>query len=95
VDGEVQQKANELLDRLESRFGIDDALREKLHPLVTRIHDSVPPSSQREALIRLVIEIYAQHMKVRRTVVRLQRRLNHRINEAYGAILGIDPPNLG
>lgn len=90
----MQQQAIELLDRLENRFGIDDVLREKLHPLVTRIHGTVPPGSQRDALLRLVIEIYAQHMRVRRTVDRLQDRLHHRINATYGAILGIEPPNL-
>ena len=94
MDREVQQQAIELLDRLENRFGIDDGLREKLHPLVARIHESVPPGKQRDALIRLVVEVYAQHMRLRRTVDRLHDRLHHRINLAYGAILGIEPPNI-
>jgi len=45
--------------------------------------------------LNLVIEVYAQQMRLARTVQRLQDRLQRRLNEAYGQILGIEPPHLG
>ena len=88
-------EADSLLDRLEDKFGLNDLLRAKLRPLVLRILESTPPSQRRQALLNLVIEVYAQQMRLARTVQRLQDRLHRRLNEAYGQILGIEPPHLG
>jgi hypothetical protein len=88
-------EADSLLDRLEDKFGLNEALRAKLRPLILRILESTPPNERRKALLRLVIEIYAQQMRLSKTVQRLQARLHSRLNEAYGQILGIEPPHVG
>ena len=89
---QLRKEADTLLDQIEDRFGINDLLRAKLSPLVLRILEATPPSRQRTALLGLVAEIYAQHMRLHKTVQRLQDRLHHRLNQVYGEILGIQPP---
>jgi hypothetical protein len=95
VTNDLRKEADSLLDRLEDKFGLNEALRAKLRPLILRILESTPPNERRKALLRLVIEIYAQQMRLAKTVQRLQARLHSRLNEAYGQILGIEPPHVG
>lgn len=84
-----------MLDRLELRHGRDPNMRLRLLPIVIRILDSGPPSPQRTSLLRLVVEAYSSHMRVRETVDKLRTRLRERLNEVYGEILGIEPPGVG
>lgn len=85
-------EADAFLLKLAGRFGNNAPLCAKLRPLVLRILESTPPSRQRTALLGLVVEIYAQHLRIYKTVTRLQNRLNRRLNAVYGEILGIQPP---
>ena len=84
-----------MLDRLELRHGRDLSMRHRLLPIVIRILDSGPPSAQRTSLLRLVVEAYTSHMRVRDTVDKLRTKLRERLNEVYGEILGIQPPGVG
>ncbi len=84
-----------MLDRLELRYGRDAKMRARLLPIVVRVLDSSPPSKSRTAMLRLVVEAYAYHMKVRKTIDKLRGSLRTRLNDVYGEILGIQPPNIG
>lgn len=84
-----------MLDRLELRYGRDARMRARLLPIVTRVLDSCPPSKSRTGMLRLVVTAYAHHMKVRGTIDQLRKSLRSRLNDVYGEILGIEPPNVG
>jgi len=95
VDGNEKREAVQLLDRLEVTYGASKGLRRRLLPIVAKILESSPPSKKREALLRLVIEAYAHHTKVRETIQVLRLRLRERLNEVYSDMLGIEPPRVG
>ena len=90
-----RQEAARILDRLEITYGASKGLRRRLLPIVARILQCSPPSKKREALLRLVIEAYAHHTKVRDTIRLLRMRLRERLNEVYADMLGIEPPRVG
>ncbi|MHC4549964.1 MAG: hypothetical protein ACYTEZ_14425 [Planctomycetota bacterium] len=70
-------------------------MRRRLLPIVVRILETGPPGKKRQALLRLVIEAYAHHVRVRDTINALRQRLREHLNEAYGEMLGIEPPRVG
>lgn len=85
--------ARRILDRLEVRYGCDPDLRQRMLPVVVRILEAGPES--RKSLLRLVIEAYEHHVKVRRALDLLRSKLRERLNDVYGKVLGIDPPRVG
>ena len=70
-------------------------MRRKLLPIVVRILQMGPPGKQRQELLRLVVEAYAHHVRVRDTIQLLRLRLREQLNDAYGEMLGIEPPRVG
>jgi len=89
----VQMDARRILDRLEVRYGSDPDLRQRMLPVVVRILET--DAGSRKALLRLVVEAYDHHVKVRRALDLLRTKLRERLNEIYGRVLGIDPPRVG
>ncbi len=85
--------ARRILDRLEVRYGHDPDLRQRMLPIIVRILEAGPES--RKALLRLVVEAYEHHVKVRRALDLLRTKLRERLNDVYGRVLGIDPPRVG
>jgi len=85
--------ARRILDRLEVRYGPDPDLRQRMLPILIRILETDVES--RKPLLRLVVEAYDHHVKVRRALDLLRTRLRERLNDVYGRILGIDPPRVG
>ena len=69
-------------------------MRRKLLPIVIRILQTGPPGKKRQALLRLVVEAYAHHVRVRDTIRMLRARLRDHLNDAYGDMfeLGIVDP---
>ena len=91
----ARQEAERILDRLEVRYGHDHDMRRRLLPIVVRILDTSPPGSGRRGLLRLVVEAYEHHLKVRNTIQILRGRLRDRLNDVYAQMLGIEPPRVG
>lgn len=87
------QDARRILDRLEVRYGYDLDLRQRMLPIIVRILEAGPDS--RKSLLRLVVEAYEHHVKVRRALDLLRTKLRERLNDVYGRVLGIDPPRVG
>jgi len=85
--------ARRILDRLEVRYGCDPDLRRRMLPILVRIIEAGPDS--RTPLLRLVVEAYEHHVKVRRALDLLRTKLRERLNDVYGRVLGIDPPRVG
>ncbi|NJN14305.1 MAG: hypothetical protein HC813_01240 [Planctomycetes bacterium] len=88
------QEADRMLSRLEMRFGPDPKLRTRLRPIIVRVLESGPPSTERTGMLRLIVNAYAHHMKVRLVLDELRGRLRDRMNAVYGEMLGIEPPGL-
>jgi hypothetical protein len=93
VERNVQQDAKRILDRLEIRYGCDPDLRQRMLPVLVRILEAGPES--RRTLLRLVVEAYEHHVKVRRALDLLRSKLRDRLNDVYGRVLGIEPPRVG
>ncbi len=91
---DVRKNAERMLDRIELRYGYDLTMRNRLRPLVVRVLESSPASTERTALLRLVVKAYANHIRVKETLDELRVKLRERLNEVYGEILGIEPPRL-
>ena len=89
----VQMDARRILDRLEVRYGSDPDLRQRMLPVVVRILET--DAASRKDLLRLVVQAYENHVKVRRALDLLRTKLRERLNDAYGRVLGIDPPRIG
>jgi hypothetical protein len=89
----VQRDAQRILDRLEVRYGADDDLRRRMLPVVMRILEGGQES--RKPLLRLVVEAYEHHVKVRRALDLLRSKLRDRLNDVYARLLGIEPPRVG
>jgi hypothetical protein len=87
------QDARRILERLEVRYGCDPDLRERMLPILVRILEAGQES--RKTLLRLVVEAYEHHVKVRRALDLLRTRLREQLNDIYARKLGIEPPNLG
>jgi len=84
-----------MLDRLEIRYGYDQDMRRRILPILVRVLESTPASAGRRTLLRLVVEAYENHVKVRSAIEMLRLRLRQRLNEVYGEVLGIEPPRVG
>ena len=82
-----------ILERLEVRYGCDPDLRERMLPILVRILEIGPES--RKPLLRLVVEAYEHHVKVRRALDLLRTKLRERLNDVYSRVLGIEPPCVG
>jgi hypothetical protein len=95
VKDQERQEAERILDRLSVRYGPEPRMRRKLLPIVVRILQTGPPGKKRQALLRLVVEAYAHHVRVRDTIHLLRARLRQHLNDAYGDMLGIEPPRVG
>lgn len=93
MERNVQQDAKRILDRLEIRYGHDIDLRQRMLPVVVRILEAGADS--RKSLLRLVVEAYEHHVKVRRALDLLRTKLRDRLNDVYGRVLGIEPPRVG
>lgn len=93
MERNVQQDAKRILDRLEIRYGHDIDLRQRMLPVVVRILETGADS--RKSLLRLVVEAYEHHVKVRRALDLLRGKLRDRLNDVYGRVLGIEPPRVG
>jgi hypothetical protein len=89
----VLRDAKRILDRLEVRYGSDPDLRRRMLPIVVRILEGGPES--RKALLRVVVQAYDHHVKVRRALDLLRTKLRERLNDVYGRVLGIEPPRVG
>lgn len=89
----VQQEARRILERLEVRYGHDGDLRTRMLPVLIRVLEAKPVV--RDELLRLVVEAYEHHLKVRQTLALLRARLRDRLNDVYGQVLGIEPPRVG
>ncbi len=85
--------ARRILDRLEVRYGYDADLRQRMLPVVVRILEAGPES--KKSLLRLVVEAYEHHVKVRRALDLLRSKLRERLNDVYAKVLGIEPPRVG
>ena len=85
--------ARRILDRLEVRYGYDPDLRQRMLPVVVRILEAGPES--KKSLLRLVVEAYEHHVKVRRALDLLRSKLRERLNDVYARVLGIEPPRVG
>lgn len=85
--------AKKILDRLEVRYGLDPDLRRRMLPVIVRILQAGPEA--RKPMLRLVIEAYEHHVKVRRSLDLLRTKLRERLNDTYGRVLGIEPPRVG
>jgi len=94
VNQDTTRDADKMLARLEMRYGGDQKLRGRLRPIIVRILESGPPSPKRTGMLRLVVNAYAHHIKVREVLDDLRGRLRLRMNEVYGEMLGIEPPGL-
>jgi len=92
VEQTVAKQAAAFLARVEARFGSDRALLERLRPIVLRILESGPDTRERRGFLRLVVETYARHTRLRRAIDAMRARLVARVNELYGRMLGIVPP---
>jgi hypothetical protein len=93
VAANAMQDARRILERLEVRYGCDPDLRERMLPILVRILEAGQES--RKTLLRLVVEAYEHHVKVRRALDLLRTRLREQLNDIYARKLGIEPPNLG
>jgi hypothetical protein len=93
VAANALRDARRILDRLEVRYGYDPDLRQRMLPVVVRILETGAES--RKPMLRLVVEAYEHHVKVRRALDLLRTKLRERLNEVYGRVLGIDPPRVG
>ena len=89
----VQMDARRILDRLEVRYGSDPDLRQRMLPVVVRILET--DAGSRKALLRLVVQAYEHHVKVRRALDLLRARLREQLNDVYAKKLGIEPPRVG
>ncbi|MGQ0614772.1 MAG: hypothetical protein ACT4PV_13635 [Planctomycetaceae bacterium] len=89
----VANQTVELLARIEAKFGSDAALLQRLRPIVLRILESGPDSKERRGFLRLVVETYARHTRMRRAIDEMKERMVSRVNEVYGRMLGILPPS--
>lgn len=87
------QDARKILERLEVRYGCDPDLRQRMLPVLVRILQAGPDS--RRTLLRLVVEAYEHHVKVRRALDLLRTTLRERLNDVYAKKLGIEPPRVG
>jgi hypothetical protein len=89
----VQQEARRILDRLEVRYGVDLDLRARMQPVLVRILET--DAGSRTALLKLVVQAYEHHVKVRHSLDLLRAKLRDRLNDVYGRVLGIEPPRVG
>jgi hypothetical protein len=87
------QDAQRMLDRLEVRYGSDPDLRQRMLPVLVRILET--NAGSRTGLLRLVVQAYEHHIKVRRALDLLRAKLRDRLNDIYGRVLGIEPPRVG
>jgi hypothetical protein len=85
--------ARRILDRLEVRYGFDPDLRRRMLPVVVRILQT--GAEARRPMLRLVVEAYEHHVKVRRALELLRTKLRERLNDTYARVLGIEPPHVG
>lgn len=93
VPTNAMQDAKRILERLEVRYGYDPDLRERMLPVLVRVLETGPEA--RKPMLRLVVEAYEHHVKVRRALDLLRTRLRDRLNDLYAAKLGIEPPHVG
>lgn len=84
-------ETEKFLARLEEKFGRDEHLAGRLRPIVGRIFEGGSDSKERRALLRIVAETYARHLRMRAAVEAMRERLVCRVNELYGRALGIRP----
>ncbi|MFQ5845972.1 MAG: hypothetical protein ACE5JG_13390 [Planctomycetota bacterium] len=80
---------------MEVKFGTDPALAGHLRPVLVRIYGADVESTERNELLRLVVEAYASHLEIRKSIEKLRRRIQLRLTEIYSRVLGIEPPGLG
>ena len=88
------KKADNLLRQLESKFGTDPFLVKHLQPVLVRIYDTAMKVEERDDILRLVVETYAGHLKIRTSIQKLRKRIRNRLNEIYSRVLGIQQPGL-
>lgn len=93
MESRASTQADRILDKLEAKHGIDRTLRGRIRPVVVSILQMGPSSPERTELLKLVVETYAHQAKVRRAIDDLKNRLRRKLNEVYGRMLGIEPPN--
>lgn len=84
--------ADDLLARLEQKFGREPDIAERLRPIVQQLFAAGTQTPERRSLLRLVVETYARHSRLQRNIESMRDRLQRRVNEVYGRLLGIQPP---
>ena len=66
----------------------------RLRPVVERVFDARVEDETRDELLALVKETYATHARLRQSMADVRQRLRLKVNEAYGRMLGIEPPRV-
>ena len=84
-------QADLFLGRLQGKFGDDPGLVTRLRELLVHLFEAPPPESERRGILRLVAETYARHLRLRASIDSMRSRLQRRVNELYGRMLGIEP----
>ena len=91
---ETKNQIDKVIDGLSGRYGHDSSLLERLRPIVERVFEARVEGDTREELLSLVEETYATHSRLRQSMADVRLRLRLKVNEAYGRMLGIEPPRV-
>jgi hypothetical protein len=95
VADHASKKADDLLRAMEIKFGAEPILANHLRPVLVRIYGADIKRGERNELVRLVVETYAAHLKIRKAIEKLRKRIRVRLTEIYSRVLGVEPPGLG
>ncbi|MEE8106984.1 MAG: hypothetical protein V3T86_15725 [Planctomycetota bacterium] len=91
---ETKNQIDKVIGDLSVRYGHDSSLLDRLRPVVERVFAARVEADTREELIALVEETYATHSRLRQSMADVRQRLRLKVNEAYGRMLGIEPPRV-
>jgi len=91
---ETKNQIDKVIGDLSVRYGHDPSLLERLRPVVERVFEARVEDDTRDELLALVRETYATHTRLRQSMADVRQRLRLRVNEAYGRMLGIEPPRV-
>ncbi|MGH7162111.1 MAG: hypothetical protein ACREID_01400 [Planctomycetota bacterium] len=91
----AQRDADALLSLLRARFGDDPRFQSRLRPVLIKVLAGEPRGESRRRMLRLVVECYARHVRLRKAIARTREKLRRRINELYASMIGISPPDIG
>jgi hypothetical protein len=94
VSEETRKEVDRIIALMESEYGPDAALQERLRPVLARILGAKPDANIRKELLCLVTETYANHVRLRHNIATVKDKLRRHLNEAYGRALGIEPPGI-